>query len=367
MQIKMRLDSRTADANGSMQFPLSTLPAGKRVRSIALDVAVSYTKLAADALSADLFSNWIANLRLANYVNIPGFALHRLVQRVFGRNVANGVDIPGSGTAGIARFQLYLPFRDPRQTGSDDGSMPCDLLRSESLMVTLAAGNVHGVGSLTVAANGFTVSASAEIVEETHIPQINQIGFFDPGGQTFELPAGVYKDAFVLKAATTGTFTEAEIANIYMEADGTVLLGNVTHGQMVQEFNTLAVRDTASELVIGAAREFPIAFIDQSGKGHITKQPAFEGRGRVQLQGTYATPRVVFWRSILKNQGMVEDLANAIGRPEGATEYEPQTATKQLPRSLQVSARMGRFTRKARLVSQTLAGKLRQSTSPNND
>lgn len=366
MQTLMRLDSRTADANGVVQFPLSTLPPGKRVRNLALDIIVSYTKAGADALAADLFSFWLNNVRLANFVNASGFAIHRLVQRMLGRTAGLGADIPGSGTAGTARFQLLVPFRDIRQSGSDDGSMPTDLLRGESLVINLAAGNAHGVGSLTVAPNGFQLFLTAELVEETHVPQINQIATLDPGGQTFELPAGIYKDVFLLKGATTGVFSETEISTVYMEADGQVHLGNVPHGALVQQFNTFALKDTAAEIAVGAAREVPIVWVDQSGKGHLTKQPGFESRGRVQLQGSYLTPRVVYWRTLLKDDAQIAELAAGVGAPEGATEYEPQTATKQLPRSFETSRARGSLTRKARLLSRGLAGKVRSSSSPNN-
>ncbi len=366
MQILQRLDSRTGSANNTVLIPLSSLPAGKRCRAIHLDVQVSYTKDAADTLAGDLMPLWLSTLRLANYVNVTGFALHRLVQRIMGRDAAVGTAIPGSGTSGTARFQLVIPFRDPRQTGSDDGSMPCELLRAESLAITFAAGNVHASGNLTVAASGFTVNASAEVVEESHIPQINQIGFFDPGGQTFEVPAGAYKDLFILDGSGTSTITEAEISQVYLEADGNVHLPNMSHGQLVQHFNHGAVKDTAAELTINAAREIPMVWVDQSGKGHITKQPAFEGRARVQVSGTMTAPRVVYWRAILKDSGMVNDIAGAIGTPAGAGHYEPQTATKTPPRALEMSKQTGRVGRKARLLTQVLPGKLRTDPTPSN-
>ena len=368
MSMLKRMDVRTASGGGNVIFPLSTLPPGTRIRELRWDVQVGYTKSSGDTLVADQFALWISNLRIGQYVNIPGPELQALVKQMLGRRAAAGADITAGTTTGTARFQVVVPFRDPRQSGAEDGSFPAEMLQGESAVITLAAANVHGVGTLAANPNGFQLALVADFIDGSGVPQVCQIGYLDPGGQTFEVPAGAYKDLLLLKAGMTATISEAEISSVIFSGDGEQILDNVPSGQLIQAFNTQGVRDSASEITIGTADRVPLTFVEWSGKGNISKQPLFESRGRIQMMGSLQSCRVVYWRAMQKDQGVINTavMSTAAASPTiaGSKLYEPQTASKYPLRTLQKGAQSGVSTKKGRMLATVLPGKVRSTATP---
>ncbi len=352
MEFLKRLDSRQVSANGNIQLPLSSLPPGCRVRAINLDVSVAYTKTGADTLPSERFAQWFALVHLGQFVNLPGPELQAVADSKLGRKAARGADIPGSGTAGVARFQVIVPFRDVRQPDPDDGSVPTEMLWNDALMLTMSPGNVHGVGTLNVDLNGFTINAHVDMVSGSGVPQLVQLGYIDVGGQTFEVPAGAYADLFACKAGMAANISEAEISTASFSGDGKQFLDNVTHGALIQAYNTLGVRDSAAELVIGATNRVPLAFMDQSGKSNISKQPYFESRARAQLQGSLTTFRVVYARAMPKDGSVIASAYAATGMV--AENYRVATASGTP--LLGLDGR-GPINAKSRMLSRILAGK----------
>jgi len=356
------LESVSWGAQANRQVKLDLLPPQQRLYNLHLYFDLSGTKDAADALTADLFPRAIALLKVGQYVNIDGWALRELMRQVNGRTTNQGTDIPGSGTTFTMKFELVIPFRNARQPGASDGAIPSELLHGKAVEVTFSAANVWGVGNLVLTAGN--VRCVAEMVHETNVPQLSEIGYKDPGAQTIQLEPGVYLDLFLLDGSTPGTITQAEISAVSMEVDGESVWNNTLHEQIVAAFNDSGVKDTANELAVNAATRLPLIWQDQSGKAEISKQPAIENGGRIQITGSMSSPRVVFWRALPKDQKAVEAIAAATGAPGHATEYEPTTASKKPLRAMD-RATGGSVPKKARILGSVLPGKVRTPGTAN--
>lgn len=325
MQRLERLEDVTWQANSTRRVSLDALPAGKRVRSLLLRVNLTGTKDAADALDGRSYPLAISGIRIGNYVqNIPGWALQSLLEQIRGRILMDPTDIPGSGTSFDVDFELEIPFRDPRQPGADDGSMPTELFVNRSLEITFDSATVYGVGNLTI--TGGTVRVMADLVDGTAVPQMHIIGYEDPGGRTFPLPPGIFKDCFILDGTGVGTITEAELSSVDMDVDGQPIMNNALHEQIVHAYNSQVAKEAAAELTPNAATRVPLIWHDQSGKSNLSKQPFAERQVQVRLQGTISNPRVVYWQAIEKNQEFAIQVGVATGAPGDATGAEPATA-----------------------------------------
>jgi len=358
----LRLEDVAWAAGVQRQINLDVLPGGMRCRRLLMFFCLTGTKDSADALAAALFSQSVAMCTLHKFLRIPGWHLQCVNESEHKRVPNLGAAIPGSGTTFAMEFFLEVPFRDSRQPGNEDGSIPTELLQSHQLEIEFAAANVHGVGNLVITAG--TVRTFAELVHGSSVPQLEQIGYYDPGSQSIKLDAGVYKDILVCDGTTPGTVTRAEISHVDFDVDGDQVWANATHDQIVGRYN-MKVQDTASELALNAATFMPVESLEPHGKGPITKAPAIEKSGYLQLTGTITAPRILYRRALEKDENTLEAIAAATGAAGIEPEtYEPQTATKSPVRALHKAQRQGRYGRKARLTSRVLPGKFRRTPTP---
>jgi len=362
MQSHFTLRTETWAAGAARFIPLTGLPPGKRVRAIKLYFDLSGTKDAADALTGDNFARAVQRIQIGEYVSLAGESLFELNKELYGRLPATSADIPGSGTTFDMEFPMLIPFRDPRQTGSDDGSIPCELLDTLSVHVTFAANNFAGVGNLVVTAG--SVYGIAELVEESAVPQVNRLYDFQPGSATFNLEPGVYKSCFILDGGpnTNGAITVAELTTLDVSADGMQAWTSARHESVVEAYNADTVQDSAGDIDVNSASRFPIFWHDKYGKSHLTKQAAVEKGGIVRIASgniTVSTMTVVAWRALPKSEAAVNQIADVIGERRTDAVYLPSTATKAPLGSVKKSADKGRLTRKARLAHLSLPGHFR--------
>lgn len=352
-----RLEDRSFVSGGNVLFNLDTLDREHRIRKIDLYFDLSGTKAAgADALDGDLFPRIAALIRLGNYVNITGMGLWRLMRIIHGRTLMDPTDIAAAGGTFDMEFALEIPFRDPRQSGSDDGSLPTELVQGRSLELTYASASVWTVGSLLVTAG--TTRCAAELIHETNVPQLNRLFYMDPNSQTVQLDPGIYKEVFDFVEAGTA-LTQANISQVDLEVDGIMVANNLLHEQFVHWFNSTAVRDSAAELSVNSLKFFPIIWHSQDGKSHLTKQPAVEKKGRLQYTGDRTSPHLCIWKAVLKDEATVAQAAAATGvDPRDFAAYEPAVASKS---PLAKHAPGGAVPRKQRLMASALAGKFRKT------
>lgn len=355
-----RMEDKSFVAGGNVLFNLDTLDPMHRIRKIDLYFDLNGTKVAdVDALDGDLFPRIAALIRLGNFINITGMGLWRLMRILHGRTLMDPTDIAAAGATFNMDFALEVPFRDPRQSGTDDGSLPTELVKGKSLELTFAAATVWGVGSLTVTAG--TVRCAAELIHETNVPQLNRLFYIDPNSQTIQLDPGVYKECFTYEEAGT-TITQAEISQVDLEVDGQQVMNNTLHEQLVHWFNSTGVRDSAAEVAVNAAVFLPFIWHEQNGKSHLTKQPGIEHKGRLQLTGSQTAPRIVIWKAVLKDEATVAQAAVATGAdPRNFEAYEPAVASKS---PLAKASPGGSPPKKARLMTAALPGKLRAIKPP---
>lgn len=372
MQSSYTLRTETWAAGGTRYIPLTGLTPGMRTRALRLYFDLSGTKDAADALTADNFARSIQRIQIGEYVSITGESLYELNKELFGRDETDAsTDIPASGTTFDMEFALTIPFRDPRQTGSDDGSMPNELLDTLSIQITFAASTFAGVGNLTVTAG--SAYAQAEQVLETAIPQINKLSDFQPGSLTFQLEPGVYKSLFLLDggANVNGSITVAEVTTVDVQCDALPVWTSARHESVISAYNSDVAADAAGGVAINSASRFPLIWQDRFGKAHITKQPAIEKGGTVRISAgtlTAGTMTVVSWRALPKSEEAIKQIAEVIGEVESARDtgghsYLPSTSTKTALGSAKKTAARGlsRPKRKARLGGLVMAGHFRKN------
>jgi len=359
--MKFRLEDQSWVASGTRLVKLSVLPPGMRLRSLRLLCNITGTKDAADALANTSFPLFISNVRLnPRLVDMSGLALQDLNKIMHGRDVGLGTAIPGSGTTFDITFVFEIPFWDPRQPTASDGAIPTEMLLSKSLEITFAAANIAGVGNLVATAG--TVRVMADLIDGSSVPQLVELFQIDPGSQTIKLDPGVYQDLWITDGTGIGSVTPTEVTQVDLVADGVALLNNHLHSQLIADFNFANVNDAAGELGYATPRFLPIV-IGHKKHGLLTKAVAIEQTGLLQIAGTMTAPRLCGRRIPLKDQATVEAVAAATGAPRGGV-YEPAVASKSAIRAFDKSARQGTFTRKARLLSGALAGKVRLTPTP---
>lgn len=360
MQEVAQLEGKAWAASAPVQISLDTLPKGKRVRSILLHLCLSGTKGETDAEAAETFALAVQNIRLGEFVNISGIDLYHLLWELYGRQVMQGTDIPGSGATFSINVVLELPFRDPRQPGSDDGSIPTELLYGKALEVTFAAEDVYGDD---IEITSGTLYTCAEIVAETNVPQLARILSIAPNSQHQELDPGIYK-SLILTKGTGATISEAEVTTVKLDADGKDVLHNIRNEQMTHLWNARGAQQSAAdaEQQENAAYFLPLIFHDKSGKSNLTKQVLIEGKGGFDIiAGTLTSYHLVIWKTVGKDEGAVATIAAKIGAPDDSSAYEPHTASKTGGRGVAENAeRAGRVTRKLRGMYAHLGGKFRK-------
>ena len=362
MQSHFTLRSETYAAGGTRFIPLTSLPPGKRVRALKLYFDLSGTKDAANTIAVDDFALSVARIQIGEYVSLAGESLWEFNKQLFGRIPNTSAAVPGSGTTFDLEFPLYIPFRDPRQSGSDDGSMPCELLDTLSIMITFAAGTIHGGATVITAGS---VYALAEIVEETAVPQINRLYDYQPGSLTFPVEPGIMKEGFILDGGpgTNGSITLAELTTLDVSMDGLQVWTSARAESIIEAANADCALDAAAALTINTAARFPLFWQDRFGKSHLTKQPAAEKGGQVRIGVgtiTASTMTVVIWRALPKSEAAANQIADVIGENrEPGSVYLASTATKAPLGSLKKSEQGGRVTKKARLAGLALAGHFR--------
>lgn len=363
MQRIERLEDQAWIANGNRLVNMDTLPPRQRIRALLLFLNLQGTKSAADAVSADLFANAIKTVRIGNLVNMTGRELYTLARANNGRTVQRGTDIPGSGTTFNINVCLEIPFRDGMQPGSDDGSLPTELVLGKAMEVQFDTATIFAVGTTTITSG--TLRTCAVLVDETNTPQLNRIFYLDPNSQTVQLDPGVYKQLLLVKNDGT-PITTAEVAAIDLEVDGKPVLQNLLHEQIVHAWNREASIGVGTnyELVPNAAAFLPLIFQDRSGKSNLSKQPLVVNKGKLQIvSGSLVNFRLIVLKAVPKDGDAVKDIASRIGAPEGATAYEPAFAKPSMGKVDRIN-RLGRIDKKNDALFAYLPGKLRvQPTS----
>lgn len=362
MQLKAHLPSQTWTV-GNIQFPIKLTP-GMRTREITLYFHLSGTKDVADTLDGQLFARAVALIQIPPYRIIDGWHLQEVNHELNGRVVDDPTDIGAGAGVWTMDFELVIPFRNPKQPASDDGSIPNELLNAVGCIdVTMAAAAVWGVGTITTTAG--TIYGEVEQVHETNVPQLTEMGTYKPGSPDWVMPKGVYLFLFACDSATVpGTWTEAELSTVMLDVDGATVIPNLTHQQMVRSYNQHAVVDSAAELVPGTAVRMPLIWQDRHGKANISKQPAAEEGLKGRFTGTVTAPTLVYWRAIEKDASSIASIAKATNAPADAADYEPATVSKAPIRAL-ARATPGQTPKKARLLTRVLPGKVRAAGALN--
>lgn len=365
MQRLEPLEGKSWAASVPVQISMDKLPEQVRVRRILLHLNVSGTKDAADTLVNTLFAKAVQNVRLGEFVNISGLDLFMLNWAIHGRLVQAGTAIPGTGTTFDINMVLEIPFRDPRQPGSDDGSLPTELLRGKALEVTFDSAAVYGGTAIVITAG--TLRCAVELVEETNTPQLARIFSLQPNSQTVQLDPGIYKEALITKS-TGLVISEANVTTVKVEADGRPVLGNIHNENLTHAWNSYAAAapGVTAELAENAAYFLPVVFHDRSGKSNLTKQPLVENKGELSIvAGDLTSFHLVIWKTLPKDEKVVENIAGQIGAPAGATAYEPACAKGNATRGVSENATAaGRVTKKQRAMYAHLPGKFRREASP---
>ena len=363
--MKVNLESQSWAASALRLIPLSILPPGKRIKRISLYFSFAGSKAGGAAVTAAEYPTLVSSVKIGpRWLNQTGQGLADAARIVYGKDSARGSDLTSGGTSAQAfAFELSIDFCDPRQPGITDGAIPTELLASRNIEIQFGSATAIATDTLTIASG--TVSAMVELFEETGIPQMVEIGYFDPGSQTIMLEPGIYQDLWLTDGAPTGlgTVAVAEVTQVDLEADGQLILNNAAHAQLVHAFNREATGDAASELTVATPRFLPIVW-PKTNHGHLTKALAVEKQAALRLSGTETAPRVHFRRIPLKDEATVNAVAALTGAPAGGA-YEPQTATKSEARTIHRGEREGRVTRKSRLMFGALAGKIRRSPTKN--
>ncbi len=357
-----RVEDQSYVANGNRLINLDTLPARQRIRAIFLYVTLAGTKGAAEALSADRFAAAIKTLRLGNYVNMTGQELYTFGRAVEGRTVQRGTDIPGSGTTFNIATALCIPFRDPRQPASDDGSLPAELVVGKALEMQFDVASIFGG---TIAITSGLVRASVEMVDETNTPQLNRLFYLDPNSQTVQLDAGIYKEVLLVKADGSN-ITQADVAALDLDVDGKPVFNNITHEQLIHLWNRTAALP-GGELTVNATPFLPIIFHDRSGKSNLSKQPLVVNKGRLQItSGSLVNFRLIVSKAVPKDGDMVKDIAQKIGAPTDAVAWEPSYAKPSLGKADRMN-QLGRIDKKYDALYAYLPGKFRTGQTPTSE
>ena len=363
------LEARNYVPGGNVAFSLDGLPAKNRVRNISLRFELTGSKGATDVLNGDLFAKLVANIKLGQFVNIPGYELQRLLWAIHGHviedpSVYYSITNTSATTFSMV-FVLDLPFRDSRGPASDDGSLPVEALNGKNLELSFASSTLWNVGAIAVTAG--IVRCSVEFIHETNIPQLARIEYIDASSQTQRLPAGIYSELLIMKPDQS-LITPADIATLDVKADGRPILQNMRFEQLIQAWNRTACRNQCgtgrAELSPTGAPFLPLSWRDNSGKSNATKQMYAENNVLVQVtSGSLTNPRFVAWRLVPKDDAAIAELTAQIGLPPGAQHYEPAVASKTQPHGVGDGKPA---TKKVMAINKFLPGKWRRTPTPGN-
>jgi hypothetical protein len=360
-----QLESKNYVANGTSTLNLEGLPPGYRVRNIMMFFDISGTKGGTDTVTSDALHKAIALIKLQQYFNLTGLEAFRLRHAYNGRIIEDPTAVPGSGTTFAVSFCLEIPFRDPRQSGTDDGSLPVELLNGKSLEVTWAQSTIYGNSAVITAG---TVRTVVDLIHETNVPQLIQIGYIDQASQTVRFPPGIYKELFIVNPDGTPV-TSSLVGSVDLSADGQYIMRNMRHEQLVGAWNRQAACAAGSraELVQslngGAGPAFlPLVWQDKYGKSNLSKQMAVESYAALQItSGSLLTGRFVFARATLKDAQTIAGTAQLTGAPPNARIYEAATASKTPFHDVTPGQPLNR---KERLLNSALPGKVRTVPTP---
>lgn len=363
------LEARNFVPGGNVAFSLDGLPAKNRVRNINLRFELSGTKGSTDVLNGDLFAKVVSNIKLGQFVNIPGYELQKLLWAIHGHvvedpNVYYSITNAASTTFNMV-INLDLPFRDARGPASDDGSLAVEALAGKSLELSFASSTVWSVGSIAVTAG--IVRCSVEFIHETNIPQLARIEYIDASSQTMRLQPGIYSELLIMKPDQS-LITPSDVATLDVKADGRPILQNMRFEQLIQAWNRSACRNQCGtgrgELSVAGAPFLPLSWRDNTGKSNATKQMYAESNVLVQItSGALTNPRFVAWRLVPKDDAAIAELSAAIGLPPGAAHYEPAVASKTQPHGVGDGKPA---TKKVMAINRFFPGKWRRTKTPGN-
>jgi hypothetical protein len=354
------LEAVPFQANLNKFVNLDTLPPGMRVRALKLFVNLTGTK-AGDTLDADLFATSIQNLRLNGPLpGLPGQEAYTFNRYKNGRTVMRGTDIPGAGVTFDINFVVELPFKDEHQPASDDGSIPTELLVGKALELKWDAATVFG-GALVI--TGGTATVGADLVDETNVPQMQEIGFLAPTSKVIQIDPGVYKYMFLVKPDRS-VITTAEVASIDLLSDGQPVYSGITHQQLCQLYNADSAwqSGTGAEVTPGASKFLPILSHTRLNS-NLTKQVLIRNKGQFRLNGTLANYILVYCRALPKDLGAINDIARKIGVPAGSTAYVPARAKPSEGSADRVRS-LGAMDVKTAAMHAYLPGKFRVAATP---
>jgi hypothetical protein len=363
--MRIKLKSLTLTPGGNDFVPFDPLPPKVRVREIMIHSTIVGTKDAADALAAANFAAWLSTLKLTPWANVYGVWLRDDNKRAYGRRVSGGTAVPGSGTSFSVTCDLWVRFWEKGRDGKTDGSVPSELLRPLSMELHCAAAAVFAVGNLVI--TSVTSTIEADVIEgEGTIPEMVQMGFYQPGSLTINIPPGfVYGDLWGQDGLGVGSITPAEISQFDLTADGQIQQNNRLHAHCVAEYNKHCVSDLAEEQAF-ATPEFLDIVSRAAHEGQFTKMLAVESGGVLDLTGTITTPTICYRRKTLRGVAAVQAAATAQGVSTAGKIIEPQVASKSAVRAQHDTQRnpSGEAPKKARMMFGGMALKLRSTETP---
>jgi hypothetical protein len=343
----------------SMSFPLATLDKGKLLRSLNIHCNLTGTKGATDAVDGAIYGLWLQNVQCGPYLQCGGHGLRQLMEQKHGRIIMDPTDIPGSGTTFDVDFLVRWEPRQIRQQGANDGGLPTELLLDHELQITFAPTAITGGGTVTV--TGGTIYLDAELCESEpgYNPQIVFTKQNQYSAQTITVEPGVILNQFLLDTAAgaASSITEAELSNVIYTLDGRPYWRNQTHEQIIETYNAEAVEDSAAELSVNTAKRFPLVWLPKR-HGQLTKQPAIDAAGMLQLSGSQTSFTMVTERVVEKDPGTVQRIQTLTGGDPDA-DYKVATAKGNPVEATLRPKSDGSMPRKGRIAFRALPGKFK--------
>lgn len=362
------LESKNWVAGGNVAISLDGLEPQTRVDSIELMFQLNYSKSTADTLSAYFLAKAINNIKLGTYFNLSGQEIYALRWHMNGRQIESAYasqSISAGATTGQVQFSLTIPLKDWRQSGSNDGALPTELLASKNIEVTFDSATVwqpYGSGGNTLQITSGIVRASVYRINGTCVPQLNRIGYFDQSSLTLRLPAGIYKDIIVTQQ-NGANITPALVSVVDIEADGILIAQNVRFEQLIALWNRNVANGNGQgyELDgVAGAPFLPLYWLDRTGKSNLTQNIHAEKDVLIRIvSGTLTNGRFTFSQALQKDNTTVTSLVGIVGAPAGAQVYEPDTASGS-PVGSPLNSK------KTRAIYGALPAKLRSRPSPGN-
>ncbi len=311
MEKLLHIDSREWLAGGTIPVMLKNLPNGHYVRSLKLNVSLAGTKHADDTLDGDLYGKVFNLIRISKWVNISGLDLDRLVTYRHGKRHEKRTDIAATPETFAIEFNIVIPFADYRMAEPDDSAQTAELLKGFALELVCASATVYGGTSITITSGTIKVHANVVKTSSKRVPELRQIGYLDPGGQTVSLDAGAYTDCFL--SNTDGSdFESGDVSNVDVQMEGESIVQNISPSQMVSHWSTEVGNDEDNGIVWPGP---VLPLISTSRNANlITKAPYTDGQGGViQLLGSETEPHLVYCRSLVKDEEMIAEVGRKAG------------------------------------------------------